>query len=162
MATYESAVEKSVASADVDAKRRTAIKGAFLTEFIDMFDIYLPVVVLTPVLAYFQPAHIEPGLAAILDSFVFITTLLGRPVGAFIFGRVADRIGRRTSSIISVVGFGIFTHSCRAIRRSALRPICCSCCFASWTASALGAATRRAIRWRWNTRTRASAASSAV
>ena len=39
----------------------------------------------------------------------FITTLLGRPVGAFIFGRVADRIGRRTSSIISVVGFGIFT-----------------------------------------------------
>jgi len=109
MATYESAVEKSVASADVDAKRRTAIKGAFLTEFIDMFDIYLPVVVLTPVLAYFQPAHIEPGLAAILDSFVFITTLLGRPVGAFIFGRVADRVGRRTSSIISVVGFGIFT-----------------------------------------------------
>jgi MFS family permease len=109
MATYESAVGNSVASADVDAKRRTAIKGAFLTEFIDMFDIYLPVVVLTPVLAYFQPAHIEPGLAAILDSFVFITTLLGRPVGAFIFGRVADRIGRRTSSIISVVGFGIFT-----------------------------------------------------
>jgi MFS family permease len=109
MATYESAVETSAASADVDAKRRTAIKGAFLTEFIDMFDIYLPVVVLTPVLAYFQPAHIEPGLAAILDSFVFITTLLGRPVGAFIFGRVADRIGRRTSSIISVVGFGIFT-----------------------------------------------------
>jgi MFS family permease len=109
MATDESAVQKSAARASVDEKRRTAIKGAFLTEFIDMFDIYLPVVVLTPVLAYFQPAHVEPGVAAILDSLVFITTLLGRPVGAFIFGRVADRVGRRTSSIISVVGFGIFT-----------------------------------------------------
>jgi MFS family permease len=107
--TYERATENSAESVAIDAKRRSAIKGAFLTEFIDMFDIYLPVVVLTPVLAYFQPAHIEPGMAAILDSFVFITTLLGRPVGAFIFGRVADRIGRRTSSIISVIGFGIFT-----------------------------------------------------
>jgi MFS family permease len=74
-----------------------------------MFDIYLPVVVLAPVLGYFQPAEIEPGLAVILDSFIFITTLLGRPVGALIFGRMADRIGRRMSSIISVVGFGVFT-----------------------------------------------------
>jgi MFS family permease len=96
-------------TADVDAKRRTAINGAFLTEFVDMFDIYLPVVVLAPVLGYFQPAEIEPGLALILDSFIFITTLLGRPVGALLFGRMADRIGRRMSSIISVVGFGIFT-----------------------------------------------------
>jgi MFS family permease len=109
MATYEQAVDTPAAAASIDAKRRSAIKGAFLTEFIDMFDIYLPVVVLTPVLAYFQPSHIEPGLQAILDSLVFVTTLLGRPVGAFIFGRVADRVGRRTSSIISVVGFGIFT-----------------------------------------------------
>jgi MFS family permease len=108
MVTYEQAVGMS-ASASVDAKRRTAIRGAFLTEFIDMFDIYLPVVVLTPVLGYFQPAQIEPGLAAILNSFIFITTLLGRPVGALIFGRMADRVGRRTSSIISVVGFGILT-----------------------------------------------------
>src|SRR6201996_1294061 len=109
MATYESAVGNSVASADVDAKRRTAIRGAFLTEFIDMFDIYLPVVVLTPVISYFQPPHLDPGLSAILGSFIFITTLLGRPVGALIFGRMADRIGRRASSIISVLGFGLFT-----------------------------------------------------
>jgi MFS family permease len=109
MAAYDQAVGSTAASASVDMKRRTAIAGAFLTEFIDMFDIYLPVVVLAPVLGYFQPASVEPGLAAILDSFVFITTLLGRPVGALIFGRVADRIGRRTSSIASVLGFGIFT-----------------------------------------------------
>jgi hypothetical protein len=88
MTTYDAAIHTTPAAAALDVKRRSAIRGAFLTEFIDMFDIYLPVVVLAPVLAYFQPTHIEPGLAAILGSFVFITTLLGRPVGAFIFGRV--------------------------------------------------------------------------
>jgi MFS family permease len=91
------------------AKRASAIKGAFYSEFIDMFDIYLPVVVLAPVLSYFQPPHLDPGDANILASLVFITTLLGRPIGAFLFGLIADRIGRRKASIYSVTGFGIIT-----------------------------------------------------
>ena len=91
------------------AKRVSAIKGAFYSEFIDMFDIYLPVVVLAPVLSYFQPPHLDPADANILASLVFITTLLGRPIGAFLFGLIADRIGRRKASIYSVTGFGIIT-----------------------------------------------------
>jgi MFS family permease len=91
------------------AKRASAIKGAFYSEFIDMFDIYLPVVVLAPVLWYFQPPHLDPADANILASLVFITTLLGRPIGAFLFGLIADRIGRRKASIYSVTGFGIIT-----------------------------------------------------
>jgi len=93
----------------VDAKRRNAIKGAFFSEFIDMFDIYLPVVVLSPVLFFFQPPHLSGGMEAILASLVFITTLLGRPIGALMFGMVADRIGRRKASIYSVSGFGVVT-----------------------------------------------------
>ncbi|WP_227309200.1 MFS transporter [Acidisoma cellulosilyticum] len=93
----------------MDEKRRSAIKGAFFSEFIDMFDIYLPVVVLSPVLFFFQPAHLSAGVEAILASLVFITTLLGRPVGALLFGMVADRIGRRMASIYSVSGFGVIT-----------------------------------------------------
>ncbi|HTI02817.1 MAG TPA: MFS transporter, partial [Acidisoma sp.] len=92
-----------------DEKRRTAIRGAFFSEFIDMFDIYLPTVVLSPVLFYFRPSHVSPGTAAILSSLVFITTLLGRPFGAFFFGMVADNIGRRKASIYSVAGFGFIT-----------------------------------------------------
>jgi MFS family permease len=91
------------------AKRRSATRGAFFAEFVDMFDIYLPTVVLTPALVYFQPAHLDPGLAAILTSLVFVTTLIGRPVGAAIFGALADRIGRRRSTITSVSGFGVIT-----------------------------------------------------
>jgi MFS family permease len=93
----------------MEAKRASAIKGAFYSEFIDMFDIYLPVVVLAPVLFYFQPPHLDPATANILASMVFITTLLGRPIGAFLFGLIADRIGRRKASIYSVTGFGIIT-----------------------------------------------------
>lgn len=94
---------------DRDKKRRSAIKGAFFSEYIDMFDIYLPVVVLTPVMFYFQPTELSESLQVILASLVFITTLLGRPVGALVFGMIADRLGRRKASIYSVSGFGIIT-----------------------------------------------------
>jgi predicted MFS family arabinose efflux permease len=73
-------------AADRQEKRRRAISGAVFSEFIDMFDIYLPTVVLSPVLF-----------------------LLGRPIGALAFGVVADRLGRRMASITSVAGFGIIT-----------------------------------------------------
>jgi MFS family permease len=103
------ATELASAEGELDRKRRSAIKGAFYSEFIDMFDIYLPVVVLAPVLGYFQPAHLDAATANILGSLVFITTLLGRPIGAFIFGLIADRIGRRKASIYSVSGFSLIT-----------------------------------------------------
>lgn len=94
---------------DLAAKRRSASIGAFFAEFVDMFDIYLPTVILTPALIYFQPDTMSAGLSGILTSLVFVTTLLGRPVGAAIFGAIADRLGRRRSTIISVSGFGVVT-----------------------------------------------------
>jgi len=99
----------SGAAASIDEKRRNAIRGAFFSEFIDMFDIYLPVVVMAPVMFYFQPKGISPSTEAILASLVFITTLLGRPIGALLFGSIADRVGRRKASIYSVSGFGVVT-----------------------------------------------------
>lgn len=101
--------ELRVFSDSLDARRKSAIKGAFFSEFIDMFDIYLPVVVLAPILAFFHPAHLSASVQGILASLVFITTLLGRPVGALIFGLVADKVGRRMASIYSVSGFGVVT-----------------------------------------------------
>ncbi|MDJ1657145.1 MFS transporter [Raoultella sp. Ech2A] len=92
-----------------EEKRKSAVRGAFFSEYIDMFDIYLPVVALSPVLFYFQPPNLSSGTATILASLVFITTLLGRPLGALIFGIVADKLGRRKASIYSVSGFGIVT-----------------------------------------------------
>src|SRR6201996_8002415 len=102
-------VVQSQGAQSIETKRRNAIKGAFFSEYIDMFDIYLPVVVLSPVLGFFQPPHLSAGMETILASLVFITTLLGRPVGALLFGMIADRVGRRKASIWSVSGFGVVT-----------------------------------------------------
>ncbi|GGE28260.1 MFS transporter [Pullulanibacillus camelliae] len=100
---------RSIDSDVIAQKRNAAIKGAFFTEFVDMFDIYLPTIILTPALAYFQPTQLPQGLAGILTSLVFITTLLGRPIGATIFGAIGDKIGRRKATIGSVAGFGLIT-----------------------------------------------------
>ncbi|MDB6049398.1 MAG: transporter [Pseudomonas sp.] len=108
MATYAQA-RPVESEQSVEKKRRNAIKGAFFSEYIDMFDIYLPVVVLAPVLFFFQPKNLSVGMEAILASLVFITTLLGRPIGALLFGMIADRTGRRMASIYSVSGFGVVT-----------------------------------------------------
>ncbi|MCL2584179.1 MAG: MFS transporter [Streptosporangiales bacterium] len=91
------------------AEGRAAATGAFFTEFVDMFDIYLPTVVLTPALLFFQPGHLSQGLAGIFTSLVFVTTLIGRPVGAAVFGAVGDRVGRRRATILSVSGFAVIT-----------------------------------------------------
>jgi MFS family permease len=93
----------------LEQRRKSAIRGAFFSEVIDFFDIYLPVVVLVPVLGFFRPEHLSSGLQTALNSLIFITTLLGRPVGAVLFGMIADRIGRRRASIYSMSGFGIVT-----------------------------------------------------
>ena len=91
------------------AEGRAAATGAFFTEFVDMFDIYLPTVVLTPALLFFQPNHLSQGMAGIFTSLVFVTTLVGRPVGAAIFGAIGDRVGRRKTTIASVSGFAFVT-----------------------------------------------------
>lgn len=113
MTTATSATGQKPGAANKDQaqeeKRKSAIKGAFFSEYIDMFDIYLPVIVLAPVMFVFQPPNLSVATETILASFVFITTLLGRPIGAFLFGMVADKIGRRAASIYSVSGFGVVT-----------------------------------------------------
>ena len=83
-------------TADRQEKRRRAIGGAVFSEFIDMFDIYLPTVVLSPGPVLLPAGRdLDPSEQAIFASLVFITTLLGRPVGALAFGVVADSFGRR-------------------------------------------------------------------
>lgn len=88
---------------------RHAVKGAWLGFFVDMFDIYLPIVVLAPALAYFVSPTLDAATTAIVGGSIFAATLIGRPIGAFIFGHYADSIGRKRSTIIAVSGFGATT-----------------------------------------------------
>ncbi len=88
---------------------RKALVGAWVGFFVDMFDIYLPVIALAPAAAYFEASNVSPGTAAIISGMIFAATLIGRPIGAIVFGHFGDRVGRRRTAIVAVTGFGVTT-----------------------------------------------------
>jgi MFS family permease len=98
----------TVREAAADAGQR-ALRAAFIGFFVDMFDMYLPIVVLGPAMSYFQPATLSPALQSTLFYIVFALSLVGRPVGATLFGHYGDKLGRRWVTIISMGGFAFVT-----------------------------------------------------
>jgi MFS family permease len=88
---------------------RRALRAAFFAFFVDMFDVYLPVVVLGPAMAYFEPEALSATLKSTLFYVVFALSLVGRPAGAALFGHFSDKIGRRKVTVISLAGFAIVT-----------------------------------------------------
>ncbi|WP_284035480.1 MFS transporter [Neobacillus sp. 114] len=88
---------------------RKAFLGAYFSFTVDMFDVYLPIVALTPAMIYFQPSTLSPTIATTLFYLVFILSMLGRPVGSFIFGNLADKIGRKRTNQTSLAGVALCT-----------------------------------------------------
>lgn len=87
------------------ADARQAVRGGIFGNYVDQFDIFLPVVALAPVTAYlFGPENLA-GHAGL----IFIATLLGRPLGAAVFGPVADRIGRVATTQVALTGIAVTT-----------------------------------------------------
>ena len=97
------------ANAVAHAAGQRALRAAFVGFFVDMFDMYLPIVVLGPAMSYFQPATLSPALKSTLYYSVFALSLVGRPVGATLFGHFGDKLGRRWVTIISMGGFAVVT-----------------------------------------------------
>ncbi|EPD69552.1 MFS transporter [Streptomyces sp. HGB0020] len=91
------------------AKVRAAVRGGVLAYFVDQYDIYLPIVVVAPAVIYFQAADLSASTTALLSSLVFASTLVGRPLGAVIFGHFADTVGRKRTTLVAVGGFGVTT-----------------------------------------------------
>ena len=87
--------------------------------YVDQFDIYLPVLVLASIGAYFAPTGVSETTAAVLAAMVFAATLIARPIGAAIFGNVADTVGRKRSTVVAMTGFGVVTLLIAAIPGSA-------------------------------------------
>jgi MFS family permease len=88
---------------------RRAVQAAYFGFFVDMFEVYLPIAVLASALVYFIPAGLSAAAQATIFYVVFAVSLIGRPLGAVIFGHFGDRLGRRRTTLISVAGFGIAT-----------------------------------------------------
>lgn len=96
-------------SPEYRAKGRRALGAAIYGFFVDMFDIYLPTIILTPAMVYFLPDDTSTASTAIWFSLIFVATILGRPLGSLIFGPLGDRIGRRKVTLIAAGGSAVCT-----------------------------------------------------
>lgn len=87
-------------SAALVAHRRAAVGGGVVGNYVDQVSIFLPAMALAPAMNTLA----GPGAAAQGTALVVMAMLLGRPVGAMVFGRVADRVGRTTTTQAAIVG----------------------------------------------------------
>jgi MFS family permease len=84
---------------------RRAVRGGILGNYVDQFDIFLPVIALAPASAHlFGPENLVANA-----GLIFVATLLGRPIGAAIFGPLSDRIGRTATTKVALTGVALTT-----------------------------------------------------
>lgn len=94
----------SVATVAEQDKRNAVIAG-FLGWTLDAFDFLILTFVLTDVAASFGKTR--PDIA-----FTITLSLMMRPIGAIIFGAMADRLGRRRPMMLNVVFFAVISVLC--------------------------------------------------
>src|SRR5213593_3039255 len=99
MASTDAISPSSLASA-APRGHRAAVFASFLGWTLDAFDFFLVVFALTAIAKEFHKTDAEMALT-------ITVTLALRPVGAFIFGLMADRYGRKLPLMIDLVFFSI-------------------------------------------------------
>ena len=90
-------------------KGHRALRAAMFGFFVDMYDVYLPVIALAPAIAYFSATGSSSIEMATLTAAIFAASLVGRPLGSIIFGSMGDRLGRRRTTIVVSAGFTVCT-----------------------------------------------------
>jgi SHS family lactate transporter-like MFS transporter len=84
----------------LDRTQRAAFVASFLGWSLDAFDYFLLTFILTHIAADFHAKVSEVSTAITL-------TLVARPLGAFVFGRLADRFGRRPVLMFDVALYSV-------------------------------------------------------
>jgi SHS family lactate transporter-like MFS transporter len=82
-------------------KQRRTFVACFLGWTLDAFDFFIVVFCISAIATEFQSK-----VSAVAEA--LFLTLAMRPVGAFIFGRMADRFGRRPTLMLNIVCFSVF------------------------------------------------------
>jgi SHS family lactate transporter-like MFS transporter len=82
-------------------QQKLVVTAAFLGWALDAFDFFLMVFVLPDIAKEFGTSVKQVAIAILL-------TLAARPIGAFVFGRAADRYGRRTTLMVDVLLYSAF------------------------------------------------------
>ena len=82
------------------SEQKHVVAASFLGWALDAFDFFLMVFVLSAIAQEFHTNITEV-------TFAILLTLAMRPVGAYLFGRLADRFGRRPSLMLSILSYSI-------------------------------------------------------
>lgn len=82
------------------SNQKNAVFAAVTSWTLDAFDFFILVFVLKDIAASFNVTVQEVSLAVFL-------TLAVRPIGALIFGRMAEKVGRKPVLIINIIIFSI-------------------------------------------------------
>ncbi|MFC7485168.1 MFS transporter [Knoellia sp. CPCC 206453] len=100
-----------MSTATLPPEGRAAVRAGVIGNYVDQFNIFLPVVALAPALATLAGPH--AGVTG--GALVIVATLLGRPVGSMIFGRVSDRLGRTATTKIAIAGTAATSFAIAAV-----------------------------------------------
>ena len=98
-----------VAPEKISPEGMRTIIAAHLAFLVDMFDIYLPIICLAPAMEYFMPKSLPVATRTTVFYMTLAATLVGRPIGAMIFGHYGDKLGRKRSALVAMLGFAIVT-----------------------------------------------------
>lgn len=90
-------------------KGRNAIGAAMFGFFVDMYDVYLPVIVLAPAMVYFSAAGASGIDMAVFGTLIFVASIIGRPLGSLVLGPLGDTLGRRKATLIAAAGSAVCT-----------------------------------------------------
>ena len=82
------------------SEQRHVVAASFLGWTLDAFDFFLMVFVLKDIAKEFDTDITQVTVAILL-------TLAMRPIGAFLFGRAADRWGRRPTLMVDVLFYSV-------------------------------------------------------
>ncbi|HTR05607.1 MAG TPA: MFS transporter [Paraburkholderia sp.] len=88
---------------------RAAI-AAFVGTTIEWYDFYIYGLAAALVFGkVFFPGTLDPGVATLLSFLTLWAGFVARPIGGLIFGHLGDRIGRKTTLVITLVMMGVAT-----------------------------------------------------
>lgn len=87
---------------------RKQVLAASIGNVIEWFDWFIYALLASYFAGQFFPSESDDSLVPLLSALaVFAVGFLMRPVGGFVFGSLADRVGRKHSLTITIIGMGV-------------------------------------------------------
>ena len=91
-------------------QQRSVLLGSFLGWSLDGYDLVLMLLVIPLISKLFFPTS-NLTLSLLATFAAYVVTLVMRPVGGAIFGNFGDKIGRKKTMMITIIGFSAATFS---------------------------------------------------